>query len=119
MKTIAAFLSVLLTCAFGGSAFADNGTRTDINPALLYWQPMAEVPDRAAQDHLFTNEWRGRVLDEQFNKQIVTYDNAFKLLRQAARQKVPCDWGYDLSQGPELLLPGLAKAKTRLGELKG
>ena len=111
MKLPSKVLSVLLTLVLTGIAFADNGTRTDINPALLYWQATAIMPDHAAQDHLFTNEWRGRALDEQFEKQIATYDNAFKLLRQAARQKAPCDWGYDLSQGPELLLPGLAKAK--------
>lgn len=112
MKSFAAVLSVLLTLAFSGTVSAGSGLRTDINPALLYWQATAELPDRSQQDHLFTNEWRGRNLDEQFNKQIATYDNAFKLLRQAARQKVPCDWGYDLTLGPELLLPGLAKAKS-------
>jgi hypothetical protein len=111
MKTFAAFLCVLLTLASIGRVSADAGSRTDINPALLYWQATAALPDRAGQDHLFTNEWRGHALDERFNQQIATYDNAFKLLRQAARQKAPCDWGYDLSQGPELLLPGLAKAK--------
>ena len=109
MKTLAKILCVLLTLASTGRA--ETGARTDINPALLYWQAFAAMPDRAARDHLFTNEWRGRSLDEQFNQQIATYDNAFKLLRQAVRQTVPCDWGYDLSQGPELLLPGLAKAK--------
>ena len=109
MKTLATILCVLLTLAFTGRA--ETGARTDINPALLYWQAFAAMPDRAAQDHLFTNEWRGHPLDERFNQQVATYDNAFKLLRQAVRQAVPCDWGYDLSQGPELLLPGLAKAK--------
>ncbi|MBI5385256.1 MAG: hypothetical protein HZA90_11295 [Verrucomicrobia bacterium] len=111
MKNSAAILCVLLALFLTDVASADNGLRTDINPALLYWQATAAMPDRAAQDHLFTNEWRGHALDEQFEKQIATYDNAFKLLRQAARQKAPCDWGYDLTQGPELLLPGLAKAK--------
>lgn len=112
MKNSAAILSVLLTLLFSASASADSGLRTDINPALIYAHAIQEMPDRSAQDHLFTNEWRGRALDAQFEKQIATYDNAFKLLRQAARQKVPCDWGYDLTQGPELLLPGLAKAKS-------
>jgi hypothetical protein len=112
MKSFAAVLSILLCVAFSGTMSAGSGLRTDINPALLYWQATAELPDRSQQDHLFTNEWRGRNLDEQFNKQIATYDNAFKLLRQAARQRVPCDWGYDLTLGPELLLPGLAKAKS-------
>lgn len=112
MRSPAAILCVLLTLFFTGAASADTGTRTDINPALLYWQASAAMPDRTAQDHLFTNEWRGRALDAEFEQQIATYGNAFKLLRQAARQKVPCDWGYDLTQGPELLLPGLAKAKS-------
>jgi hypothetical protein len=39
------------------------------------------------------------------------YDNSFKGLRRARFAKVPCDWGYDLSDGPEALLPGLAPAK--------
>ncbi len=111
MKSIASTLFALLALLLGAVASADSGARTDINPALIYAQAIAVMPDRAVQDHAFTNEWRGRVLDEKFNQQVATYDNAFKLLRQAARQKAPCDWGYDLSQGPELLLPSLAKGK--------
>ena len=112
MKSSAAVLCVLLTLFLPSLVSADPGGRTDINPALIYGQAIALLPDRSAQDHLFTNEWRGRALDEQFGKQIATYDTVFKLLRQAVRQKAPCDWGYDLTQGPELLLPGLAKAKV-------
>ncbi len=114
MKSFPTVLSLLLSLALSGTASAAGaaGLRTDINPALLYWQAAAALPDRSEHDHLFTNEWRGRTLDAQFEEQIATYDSAFKLLRQAARQKVPCDWGYDLTQGPELLLPGLAKAKS-------
>lgn len=110
MKTLAAVLATLVSLASAG-ADSGPGLRSDINPALLYWQAMSVLPDRADQDHLFTNEWRGRTLDTKFETQIAGYDNAFKILRQASRQTVPCDWGYDLTQGPELLLPGLAKAK--------
>ncbi len=112
MKSSAAVLCVVLTLFLPGLVSADPGGRTDINPALLYSQAFQVMPDRSVQDHLFTNEWRGHELDGQFGQQIATYDNSFKLLRHAARQKVPCDWGYDLSQGPELLLPSLAKSKT-------
>ena len=112
MKSSAAVLCVVLTLFLPGLVSADPGGRTDINPALLYSQAFQVMPDRSVQDHLFTNEWRGHELDEQFGQQIATYENSFKLLRHAARQKVPCDWGYDLSQGPELLLPSLAKSKT-------
>lgn len=113
MKKLPAVLSILVSLFGGHAAFgaSDLGLRTDINPALLYWQAAAVLPDRADQDHLFTNEWRGQTLDARFAEQITTYDNPFKLLRQATRQTVPCDWGYDLTLGPELLLPGLAKSK--------
>ncbi|MSU61712.1 MAG: hypothetical protein EXS31_04825 [Pedosphaera sp.] len=112
MKTIAAILLTFLTFAMTGFAANDSASRTDINPALLYWQAVAVMPDRSAQDHLFTNEWRGRGLDDEFRKLIVSYDSSFKLLRHSARQKAPCDWGYDISEGPELFLPSLAKAKS-------
>lgn len=120
MKTSALVLSVVLSVVFRGVVSADGGLRTDINPALLYSQAILQLPDRSVQDHLFTNEWRGHKLDELFEQQIATYDTAFKLLRKAARQKAPCDWGYDLTQGPELLLPGLAKARllTQAGRLR-
>ena len=111
MKAFTAILCLLLTAALGGRVSADSATRTDINPALLYWQAFAVLPDYTSQSYLFTNEWRGRALDEQFTALIQPYDTRFKLLEQAAAQKTACDWGYDLSQGPELLLPGLAKVK--------
>ena len=93
----------------GGEAF-----RTDINPALLYYQGFSLRPELSQADHdyLFTNEWRGKVLDERFLALIPTYKNSFKLFRRAAKAQVPCDWGMDLTDGPEAMLPGLAKAKS-------
>src|SRR5262245_48559631 len=92
----------------GGEMF-----RTDINPALLYYQGFSLRPELSQQDHdyLFTNEWRGRVLDERFDKLISGFDNSFKLFWRAGKAQPPCDWGLDLTDGPEALLPGLAKAK--------
>jgi hypothetical protein len=96
-------------CLIGADVF-----RTDINPALLYHQGFSLRPDLSQQDHdyLFTNEWRGRILDEGFGSLIWKYDNSFKLFRRARYAQVPCDWGQDLTDGPEALLPGLAKAKA-------
>jgi hypothetical protein len=51
-------------------------------------------------------------LSDRFGKLVGQYDNSFKLLRQAAYAEVPCDWGIDLSEGPQALLPGLARAKA-------
>ena len=112
MKKIWAFIlagsAVAIQALLGGETF-----RTDINPALLYHQGFALRPELSQQDHdyLFTNEWRGRVLDERFGKLISGFDNSFKLFRRAAKAQVPCDWGADLTDGPEAMLPGLAKAK--------
>jgi hypothetical protein len=43
---------------------------------------------------------------------MASYDNSFKLIRRAAQSRVPCEWGYDLTDGPAALLPSLAKAKA-------
>src|SRR5689334_14898530 len=92
---------------------ASDDFRTDINPALLYWQAFAVMPDLAADDqkHLFESEWRNRPMDERAGKLVLRYDATFRVLRQAAVSKVPCDWGVDMSEGPYALLPQLAKAK--------
>lgn len=96
-----------------GAAAAAETFRTDINPALLYYQGFSLRPELAQADHdyLYTNEWRNKALDERYGKLISGFDNSFKLFRRAGKAEVPCDWGLDLSDGPEALLPGLAKAK--------
>jgi hypothetical protein len=106
-------VSLCLLCASTALAAAES-FRTDINPALLYHQAYALTPELSPEDHqyLFTREWRGRKLDERFGKLLTRYDNTFKLLRRAAHSKVPCDWGIDLSDGPEAMLPQLARAKS-------
>src|SRR5689334_4579115 len=100
--------TVVLPC-IGADPF-----RTDINPALLYFQGFSLRPELSQQDHdyLFTNEWRGRVLDERFDSLMTSYKICFKLFHRARFAEVPCDWGLDLTDGPEALLPGLAKAKN-------
>ena len=87
--------------------------RTDINPALLYWQAFAVMPDLSPDDqkHLFESEWRNRPVDERAGELAARFDVAFRLIRQASSSRVPCDWGVDLSEGPHALLPHLAKAK--------
>ena len=105
---------VLLLWSLAAVAFAGEPFRTDINPALLCYQAFALTPSLSQDDHqyMFDREWRGRALDPRFDRLIAGYDNQFKLLRQASQARVPCDWGVDLTQGPDTLLPGLARAKA-------
>src|SRR5436190_20860248 len=106
--------SILAGTALATQALLGGETfRTDINPALLYYQGFSLRPELSQQDHdwLFTNDWRGQVLDERFGKLITGFDNSFKIFRRAGKAQAPCDWGLDLTDGPEGLLPGLAIAK--------
>ena len=88
--------------------------RTDINPALLYYQAFILEPHLSVDDSdfLLKTNWQGRQLPERFGKLLSGfYQNEFTLLHQAAQQKAACDWGIDLSRGPDSLLPHLAFCK--------
>ncbi len=88
--------------------------RTDINPAMLYYQAFLAASDLSPADHdyLFTNQWQGQKLPAQFGELISQSDGEFKLVRQAAHTTVPCDWGIDWSAGPYTLLPHLSRVKA-------
>jgi hypothetical protein len=111
MKSICLLLLMLAVTAPGSRA---EPYRTDINPALLYYQSFilgAKLP-QADHDYLFTNQWQGRQLPARFGELVGQSDNEFKLVRQAAHATVPCDWGIDWSAGPYTLLPHLARVKA-------
>jgi hypothetical protein len=89
--------------------------RRDINPALLYFQAYQYLPQLSEEDnkHLFDHPgaWPDQPFDERALGLLKQYDKAFKLIHRARFAQVPCEWGYDLSDGPDALLPGLAPAK--------
>ncbi len=107
-----------LSCLIGMVAAADIASgaqfRTDINPALLYYQAINLTPTLSAdeRDYLFSDtEWRVERLPDKVGELLARYDNQFKLVRQAAQATVPCDWGIDMSPGPATLLPHIARVK--------
>ena len=110
MKT----LWILIFLAAGLASGVAEQFRTDINPALRYYQAFILAPDLSPADHdyLLTNDWRGQKLPERFGELLARYNNQFTLVRQAAYATVPCDWGIDMSPGPATLLPGLARNKA-------
>ncbi len=101
-------------CASIGSSLAAQEFRTDINPALRYYQGFLEAAQVSESDrqYLFTNEWRGQPLDQQFGDMVAKYDYQFRFLREARHSQASCDWGIDITSGPDALLPGLAPAKS-------
>jgi hypothetical protein len=105
------FLSIIATATLAGAA---ERFRTDINPALLYHQGLLMVPQLSDADRkfLFETEWRNVPPDERYNDLVTTYGKVFKMLRRAAASQVPCDWGLDMTDGPDTLLPALARFKS-------
>lgn len=89
--------------------------RTNINPALLYYQAflLAPSPMSAADwDYLGSKAGRSQNFPSRFDKIFSSYDNQFKMVCEAVHATQPCDWGIDQSAGPATLLPHLAKAKA-------
>jgi len=89
--------------------------RTDINPAMLYyraflmpWEPMSETN----RNYLSTKQGKEQKLPERFGQIVANHDNQFELVRRAAHATVPCDWGIDFSDGPNIMLPHLGRAKV-------
>src|ERR1041385_1970675 len=102
-------LGLLSLCS---SAFCDQ-FRTDINPALLYYQAFLSDPNLEQADRDYVTDWRGWKLPEKFGRIVPNYDSQLNLLRRAAHAAVPCDWGIDMSAGPTAaMLPHLARAKA-------
>ena len=101
------------TFAFAATVATAQPYRTDINPALTYYQAFNAAPDLSQEDrdYLLTNIWQCQKLPERVGKLLSGYDNEFRLLRQAAQSTVACDWGIDWGAGPETLLTHLAPAK--------
>jgi hypothetical protein len=115
MNSSKCLVLALLLMADAAVTQAEN-FRTDINPALIYYQAL--LLEHSAdlnlnhRDYLTTNEWRGRTLDKRFGELASSYNREFEYTRRAARAKVPCDWGIDLTTGPDTLLPHLGRFKA-------
>jgi hypothetical protein len=112
MKTICLSLLVLTGALLGarGEIF-----RTDINPALLYYGAFLVAPEPMPdgdRDYLESKKGLEQKLPERFGKIVAGSDNQFRLVRQAAHATAPCDWGIDVSAGPNTMLPHLGRAKA-------
>jgi hypothetical protein len=114
MKNIKLLSFSLLAAVAAAVGSRGEPLRTDINPALLYFQASQVAPDfsPADRDYLFNAEWRGQKLQARFGELVARWNNEFALVRQAARATVPCEWGIDWSKGPGTLLPHLSRNRA-------
>src|SRR5215212_714760 len=67
--------------------------RTNINPAVLYWQGFSLFPDLPAniRKELFAEPPRLPLADAE--APLKKLDQTFRFLRRAAQMQVRCDWG--------------------------
>ena len=115
MKTMKSICLSLVVLAGALTGTRGEQFRTDINPALQYYQAMLvapEPPSEADRNYLTSKKGREQPLPERFGQIFSGYDNQFRVVRQAARAKVACDWGIDLNAGPNTALPHLARLKA-------
>ncbi|MGA2246128.1 MAG: hypothetical protein ABSH48_14110 [Verrucomicrobiota bacterium] len=112
MKTTKITCGLLLGLAVLGAR--GDSFRTDLNPALLYYRAFLMAPKTMSDadwDYLSSKAGREQKLPQRFGPLLAGYDSEFTLVREAVRQKPPCDWGIDLGPGPGTLLPHLAFVK--------
>jgi len=114
MKPLNLLFSSLLLATGPLVCTAEQPLRTDINPALRYYQAFLVAPDisEADLDYLATNNLWSPILPSKFGEIVSRYNPEFKLVRQAANSTAPCDWGVDMAEGPAVLLPHLARCKA-------
>lgn len=115
MKPLGATSIPLLMLAGALNGQPADAYRTDINPALVYYRAFlvaTEPMSDADRDYLASKQAAEQRLPERFGGIVAGSDPQFSLLRQAAHATVVCDWGIDLSPGPNILLPHLGRAKA-------
>jgi hypothetical protein len=115
MKTLKSiWLSALiLTGTLLGARSEDF--RADTNPALLYYQAFLAAPEAMSEadaEYLGSKKGLEQKLPERFGPIVAGSDNQFRVARQAARATASCDWGIDLSAGPNTLMPHLGRANA-------
>ena len=90
---------------------ADGYHRTNVNPALLYWQLVPNLPKDPEYLKLIDG-YPTAPLDARYKEFVQAWDFTFMILRRAAAVTQACDWGIDLADGPETRLAHLTPAKS-------
>ncbi|MEO8426894.1 MAG: hypothetical protein ABI651_07265 [Verrucomicrobiota bacterium] len=112
MKMTKSILLLLGLLTSGVSGRAANLNRADINPALIYWQAFSQLPELSQEEQKLYQHSKTAPLDEKYEALVSRYDTSFRLVGRAAHLQQRVDWGVDLADGPDALLPHLAKAKV-------
>jgi len=102
---------------------AEEAKYPPINPALIYWQAAAEMPDlKGEKSDLIRDIVSGKKPFDATKAEPILAESvgALGLFAKAADSTAPCDWGLQLQDGPGTPLPHLSKVRElcRLAILK-
>ena len=81
------------------------------NAALKYWQAFDLLPTPDEGREKLLEEWDKAPLDAAALKRLAASEKSLMYLHRGAKLR-RCDWSLDYEDGPDLLLPHLAKART-------
>ncbi len=98
----------------GGGAKAVSSRsepRPDLNPALLYLHAFSLSPSLPESKRAGFLSEPPTLETSQGQEVSARFDAMFKLLRQAAQLKAPCDWGTDPADGPSALGPNTVQIR--------
>ena len=86
--------------------------RQDINPALLYWQAFSLFPELdETESKLLSSETSGDVsADERVLAK--RFDAPMAFIIRARLTNTPCDWGMDVADGPNAIVPNAKKIRA-------
>jgi hypothetical protein len=87
------------------------------NAAIEYWNGFAALPVLDEQQQKIVAQWNTVPLDDNA-RSIIEASKASLTALQRGAQAPNCNWGLHYEQGPEMLMPHLAKARD-LGRLAG
>jgi hypothetical protein len=105
-----AFLVLLVTGAIAKAQTMPSSPKLSANAALQYW-PGFEFMPKTDADEKIINNWQDTPLDETTALILEHGQRSLNYLHLGVG--IPdCDWGLDLSQGPNLLLPYLSKSRA-------
>ncbi len=106
----------LLAAAVLPAAAAEGKPDLPTNAALEYWGGFSTLPLDAQQQKIVA-EWNTVPLDDAAVK-VIESSKISLLALQRGSQVQYCDWGLHFEDGPEMIMPHLAKARD-LGRLAG
>jgi len=112
MKSKLILSTTIAVFTLASCVLAEEVKYPPINPALIYWQSAALMPDlKGEKSNLVRDITTGKKPFDATKAEAILSDSgaALRLFARAADSTVPCDWGLQAQDGPAMPLPHVSK----------